>query len=285
MELKDKILSGVKILECKFFKKREPLIVNFEVTSRCNADCKYCKYKGKKEEFSTEEAVSIISDLSDLGTKKMIFTGGEPLIRDDIGLLISEAKQEGMSVNLNSNGFLVPERVDTVKKTDKLVLSLDGPEEIHNELRGKESFQKVMKAIRVAKSNNIPVFITSVISKLNIDKIDWLLNKKLKNAKLLKRLLDDEIRTLEDRNNTKPTYYFLVVLTKEKEQLKDELLKQGIDTGERLMRYCPKRFGKSNDSYPNTKKALEESLQIPIYPPLGKSVLKRIAKVINDYSC
>lgn len=170
-------LFGWDLLMCKVFGKRKPLIVQFEVTSRCNSNCKYCGFEGKKKEFKTEEALSLLEQLSDLGTRKIIFTGGEPLLRDDIGRLLSKSKELGMEVNVNTNGILLPENIDCLENVDLLNLSLDGPRDTHNNLRGNNSFDKVMRAARMTQSRDVKVCFTTVICEKNKDEVDWLINK------------------------------------------------------------------------------------------------------------
>ena len=86
MKIKDKIFIGHSILKSKLLKKSSPLTVGWSLTNRCNHECKYCGIPNvKSNELTTEQIFSIIDELSELGTKIIQFTGGEPLLRDDIG--------------------------------------------------------------------------------------------------------------------------------------------------------------------------------------------------------
>ncbi|MFB6089238.1 MAG: radical SAM protein [Candidatus Aenigmatarchaeota archaeon] len=176
MDLVKKIDLGKDFVISKLFGIKKPLIVTYSVTGRCNSKCKYCGIRDNinKEGFSHEEAMALIGEMGKLGTKKLVFTGGEPLLRDDIGTLISKAGNLGISVSLNSNGILLPQKIEDVKNVDFLVLSLDGPKEVNNDLRGNGSYEKVMESLDIAKEYGINVGLTTVLTKKNVDKLDFL---------------------------------------------------------------------------------------------------------------
>ena len=109
-----------------------------------------------------------------LGTRWVSFTGGEPLLRNDLGRIIIQAKRSGMFVSVSSNGRLIPEKVNQLIGIDRVKLSLDGPQHINDQLRGAGSFSAVEEAIRVCKDNNIKVCLECVISRFNLEYIDWL---------------------------------------------------------------------------------------------------------------
>jgi len=89
--------------------------VRIAVTSRCNLRCSYCMREEHKERVDTtsllnkKEINTIIAMLADLGVTKVRFTGGEPLLRQDIGELIREAKKHASikTVCLTTNGLLL----------------------------------------------------------------------------------------------------------------------------------------------------------------------------------
>ena len=72
-------------------------VVAWEVTRRCNLKCLHCRASAKNipyfDELDTSEALSLVSSFTQMGTPLIIFTGGEPLLRQDIfELLASTAK-------------------------------------------------------------------------------------------------------------------------------------------------------------------------------------------------
>lgn len=170
MKLKDILSIGGSIIKASVFKKKMPLQVTVLLTNKCNSKCKYCK-KWEKDirDMDTGGILSLIDELSYLGTKIISFGGGEPLLREDIGEIINYAKRKNIFTILNSNGFLVPEKIDEIKKSDLLVISLDGMENVHDTLRGKNSYSKAVNAIKLLKSEGINVWTSTTLARYNTD--------------------------------------------------------------------------------------------------------------------
>src|SRR3989338_86870 len=92
----------------KSAKERRPVVV-WNITRTCNLKCIHCysdseakKYSG---ELTTEEAKAVIDDLSQV--QVVLFSGGEPLIRQDIFTLASYAKEKEVRIVLSTNGTLI----------------------------------------------------------------------------------------------------------------------------------------------------------------------------------
>ena len=117
----------------------------------------------------------LIDQLADLGTVRISLFGGEPLLREDIGDIIRYVRQKGMHCSMISNGYLVPHKIEDLKHLNMLVLSLDGTKEAHDANREKDSFEKVMRALNVAKENKIPLEINLPLTNKNLDSIDFLM--------------------------------------------------------------------------------------------------------------
>jgi len=178
MKLRDKIFSINSILKALVFKKKTPLLVSWAITTRCNKSCKYCDIRSiKVKELETGQALSVIAELSQLGTKIIHFTGGEPLVREDIGIILKYCEKKGILTSINSNGSLVEQRMRDLMNLNLLGLSLDGPEEVHDYIRGEGSYREVIAAITLAKKKGINVRIHTVLSQLNLQFIDFLLGK------------------------------------------------------------------------------------------------------------
>ena len=164
-----KIFTACALLRAKVSNKRWPLFVSWMITDQCNYACAYCNPAQKQSrEVSTEEAFSLLDDLALLGTRKISFTGGEPFLRQDLGAIIHYCGKKGIVTSINSNGSLVPARIDEVRGISVLNLSLDGPQDIHDFIRGKGSFVDVMKAADAAKSRGIKAAFSVTLSKLNL---------------------------------------------------------------------------------------------------------------------
>ena len=175
MNLKSNMKSGISVLQYYLFNKRTPLSVILAVISKCNFHCKYCRVvKPKKSDMSTEQILSLLDQMADAGTQRISFTGGEPLLRDDMGKIVNYAKKKGLYVTLSSNGSFLPEKMDDVKNVDALILTLDGSS-AHDKYRKKGSYNQLINAIKLVKANNINVWTTTVLNNHSINDIDEIL--------------------------------------------------------------------------------------------------------------
>ncbi|MFT5434074.1 MAG: MoaA/NifB/PqqE/SkfB family radical SAM enzyme, partial [Myxococcota bacterium] len=121
MALAESIEYGRAFLGARFLGNRVPLVVSMVVTNRCNYSCGYCdRWDGRGRQLTTLEILAMLDDMAALGTRRIIFTGGEPLIRKDMFDIIRRAKTHGMKVHINSNGVLVPRFADQLRLIDGL---------------------------------------------------------------------------------------------------------------------------------------------------------------------
>lgn len=175
-----KLARGVSaffdLLKVRCFGKRIPLVIAWAVTRRCNYRCKYCAvWKNPEPELCTREICNIIGEMASMDVKKISFTGGEPLLREDMGKIIDYTRKKNISVNLNSNGALIKERISELKNVNSFTLSLEGTEEIHDGLRQRGSFKDVLGAVDMALGNNIRVIFTATLNTYTFNSIDYLL--------------------------------------------------------------------------------------------------------------
>ncbi|MDQ1328604.1 MAG: Fe-coproporphyrin synthase [Candidatus Poribacteria bacterium] len=125
----------------QFSGTNRPLVV-WNVTNRCNLRCKHCYISAEdrkyQDELTTAEAEEFIRNLADLQIPVLLFSGGEPLIREDIFHLSKLATELGVRVVLSTNGTLItPEMAESIKESGMqyVGISLDGLHDIHDEFR------------------------------------------------------------------------------------------------------------------------------------------------------
>ena len=168
---------GIATLKYHLFRKRIPTNLMFSVTDRCNARCKYCSVPLRaKPELATAEVFRLIDEFVDLGGSRIALWGGEPLVRGDIVEIIDYCKSKKLLTSLDTNGYLVPQKIDGIRNLDVLVISFDGEEKNHDMNKEKGSYQKVMKAFEVA-CDRMLVWTVTVLTKYNLDSIDFILDK------------------------------------------------------------------------------------------------------------
>jgi MoaA/NifB/PqqE/SkfB family radical SAM enzyme len=150
------------------FGKRIPLVVKHMATFRCNLRCEYCGlWKTKRNEMTTEQVRSAMDEFAGMGTISWNFTGGEPLMREDIGELVRHARSKGFKTTMVTNGTLVRKRLNDVKELNLIQISIDGPEEINDRIRGKGSYRKAFEGLLAAKDVGVPVRIAATVSEEN----------------------------------------------------------------------------------------------------------------------
>jgi len=174
-----KLISAARALsKAKALRRRTPLVVGWAITDRCNRRCLYCsRWQGKEKELSTEQIFGIINTLARMGSVRISLTGGEPLLREDIGEIIDFIHTKSIETKLNSNGGLVKKRIKELRNLDILSLSLEGPEEIQDAIRGRGSYQETIEAASIAIENGIRVAFATVLTRTNLGYVDFILNK------------------------------------------------------------------------------------------------------------
>ena len=178
MALTESIEYGRAFLGARFLGERVPLVVSMVVTNRCNYSCGYCdRWDGRGHQLTTPEIFAMLDDMAALGTRRLILTGGEPLIRKDIFDIIGHARSYGMKVNVNSNGVLVPRFAAQLEMLDGLTISIDGDLSVHDGIRGEGAFEAALTAVREARQHpNLTVRLSAVISASSIGAEDALLD-------------------------------------------------------------------------------------------------------------
>ena len=133
-----------------------PLVANYYLTYRCNARCHFCDIWAlePKQEADFETICRNLQDLRRLGVKYVDFTGGEPLLKEDVGQIYAEAKQQGFTTSMTTNTILYPKRSKEIHGlVDFLNFSLDGPDaETHNQSRGVKIFDTLVESVEIALS-------------------------------------------------------------------------------------------------------------------------------------
>ena len=146
------------------------------MTYRCNLSCKHCyatEFHGG-DELSREEALGVLEEVArSLGKVKVIFSGGEPLLREDLDELVSYASRLGLRVAVATNGLLMDvERASRLKKLglEEVSVSIESANaRVHDELRGPGSFEAAVRAVKACVETGLKVLVDPCISRLNVD--------------------------------------------------------------------------------------------------------------------
>lgn len=134
---------------------RKPVLCNYYVTYRCNASCHFCDIWEKPSPYiQLGDVEKNLLALKKLGVKVIDFTGGEPLLHQQIDEFLLLAKDMGFLTTITTNSLLYPKKAASLKGlVDMLHFSLDfASAEKHDAVRGVGCFDFVMQSIQVAKS-------------------------------------------------------------------------------------------------------------------------------------
>ena len=96
---------------------------SLRVTMGCNAKCKHCYTMGGRKlenEYTTEQILEIIDQLSKMNIAQMFFTGGEPFLRKDIVKILNYANEKGIDILISTNGSILKE--ETIQQIEHLSL-------------------------------------------------------------------------------------------------------------------------------------------------------------------
>lgn len=172
--------QGCLIIEPEWlpeFNFSAPNTVFFELTRACNVRCLHCFNNSGinlNDELSCEEKNKIINDLWQTGVQEIRFTGGEPLMSQEICDLLSFSANLGLRNSIGTNATLVTKAFSKHLADVGLhlaVVSIDGTEIVHDRIRGQGSFAKAMQGISLLRSCGIFIRVNTVVMRSNLKEL------------------------------------------------------------------------------------------------------------------
>ena len=159
-----------------------PQTCSFELTYRCNLKCKHC-YAGAPpttKEMNTETVLRIIEDIAETGFVGVPVSGGEPLLRDDLSVIMREIKNYDMEVILSTNGtLLTADKVRELKPyVDLVCVSLDSHEQsLHDDFRGVDGAQRMaLRGVENCLDGDLRVRIFTTLTRFNHSRLPEFVN-------------------------------------------------------------------------------------------------------------
>lgn len=188
-----------------------PMFIHIELTERCPLNCSQCYCTlDRGQDLPWDACRSYISEAAELGTRRVLLTGGEPLLYERLNDAIKLIEDLEMESIFSTSGVgLTTEKAIELKKCglSKVYVSLNGScEEIHNKSRN--CFNEGVKAIKmlkkeglwcginwVARHDNVEDFpkLCALAKELEVDRIDILSNKPDKNSQVVSKISEEEL--------------------------------------------------------------------------------------------
>lgn len=152
--------------------------IRLEITSHCNLKCEYChnsEYSNRKDDMTTEEIIQLISNIKrEYNINKILLTGGEPLIQNDVCKIIEHITSLGIKADLVTNGTMLTEtKLRELENAGlkRIRISIDELGETSG-LRSDENPNRLWNtAKKIAEKSDIEVCIHTVCSPANVDKL------------------------------------------------------------------------------------------------------------------
>ena len=147
-----------------------------ELTYSCPLQCPYCanpiNFASIKNELGTEDWLRVLSEARAMGAVQLGFSGGEPLTRQDLPVLVKHARELGYFSNLITSGYGMTEaKIVELKEAglDHIQVSIQSPEKtLNDELAGTESYEHKKEVARLVKRHGYPMVLCVVIHRKNI---------------------------------------------------------------------------------------------------------------------
>lgn len=154
-------------------------MAGWEATRRCNLTCPHCYTAATRKqlnELTTDESLRIVDQLADLGITTIGWTGGEPLLRDDLEEIASHASWRGITrQGITTNGILLTEARARSLQTagvNYIQISVDGSTAERNQAIRRatlEDFDTILEAVRICKRIDLHIDLAMVLGRATLD--------------------------------------------------------------------------------------------------------------------
>jgi len=144
------------------------------ITRKCNYRCRGCNIWQEQEqnELSAEEIKRGLDIIKNLGIVEIVFSGGDPLLRDDAEEIIKYAARSFVTT-VYDNGSMAAKQIEALRNVDFVAISIDSLDEAKNDyIKGvKGAWRKAMDAVETLHNEGVNVCVTPTISQMNLNEI------------------------------------------------------------------------------------------------------------------
>ncbi|WP_414842470.1 pyrroloquinoline quinone biosynthesis protein PqqE [Hydrogenophaga sp. Root209] len=181
------VSEALSLLAAKTHPAGPPLWLLAELTYQCPLHCVFCynptQHARIKDELTTAQWVDVMRQARKLGAAQLGFSGGEPLVRDDLEELVQEAHALGYYTNLITSGVgLTEARAQRLKDAglDHVQLSFqDSTRELNDFLSHTRTFELKQKVARLIKAHDWPMVMNCVLHRHNLPHVGQIIEMAL----------------------------------------------------------------------------------------------------------
>jgi PqqA peptide cyclase len=165
-----------------------PLWLLLELTYRCPLHCAFCynptDFVNSATELDTDDWLRVLREARALGAVQLGLSGGEPLSRDDLEIIVAEAHRLGFYINLITSGVgLNDARLQALKRAglDHIQLSFqDSTQQMNDFLSSTRTFELKSAVAALIKQYDYPMVLNVVLHRFNIDHVEGILEMALR---------------------------------------------------------------------------------------------------------
>jgi len=151
-----------------------PYHVQWLITRKCNYRCRGCNVWREQDprELSTEQIKRGLDTLREMGVVEIVLSGGNPLLRDDIGEIIDYCSRFFITT-VYDNGSMAIKKIDGLREADFVAISIDSLDPKKNDyIRGvKGAWQNTMQSVKRLHEEGISVSVSPTISQFNLHEV------------------------------------------------------------------------------------------------------------------
>ena len=154
--------------------------LDLHIVDFCQLNCKHCYLNKGTRVMPLDMLRAICEDFLNtefpLPESTIILSGGEPLLHPDFAAVCTIVRKLNGRIIMSTNGILLPQYIHTFQKNDGIQVSVDGDEKVHDCIRGKGSYKKAVKALKILDEHGIHHSLSFTINQANKHCIDHIID-------------------------------------------------------------------------------------------------------------
>jgi MoaA/NifB/PqqE/SkfB family radical SAM enzyme len=167
---------------------KNPFFCNYWLTYKCNSRCEFCNFWRDKTlqhigDAKFRDVKKNLDELKKIGVRFIDFTGGEPLLNEELHDILAYAKELGFFVKLSTNGYLYPKKAEQLRDLpSRIYFSFDTTSRTeYKKIRGIDGYNNLIKSIKIAKNYSQEICLLYTVTDENIKNISDIINFAKKN--------------------------------------------------------------------------------------------------------